>query len=64
MKNVCKNFLSWLPIWRIRKLSYVADVAELSIGLLTCLKLCRREFQSHCGVFDDSEVSGVDIIAS
>ena len=40
------------------------NVAELSIGLLTCLKLCGREFNSHCGICGYSEVSGVDIIAS
>ena len=39
-------------------------MAELSIGLLTCLNMCSREFNSHCGIFGNSEVSGVDIIAS
>ena len=39
-------------------------MAELSIGLLTCLKLFSRKFNSHGGVFGYSEVSGFDIIAS
>ena len=42
----------------------VENVAELSISLLTCLKLCGREFQPHCGIFVDSKVSSVDIVVS
>ena len=38
-------------------------MAELSIGLLTCLELCSREFNSYCHIFGDSKVFGVHIIA-
>ena len=37
-------------------------MAELSIGLLTYLELCSREFNSHCCIFGDSKVSGVHVI--
>ena len=36
---------------------------ELSIGLLTYLELCSREFNSHCHIFGDSKVFGVHVIA-
>ena len=39
-------------------------MAELSIGLLTCLKLYSREFNSHGDIFGYSKVSGFDIIVS
>ena len=50
----------WISQW----LEGCRNVAELSISLLTCLKLCGREFQPHCGIFGDSKISTVDIIVS